>query len=119
MNYVATYPQKSSKFLNLPNVCKVTKSRNNDFYITRLNSHLCFREPKLFSFSRRQDGLLLHFVEGEVELEAFENNINDLKSSVCDELCFLWAWYAEEKDDNLTDNAKKIKNWLRRNLISD
>jgi len=57
---------------------------------------------------------LYTFEYREIELDCYSLDKDKLEIAIKEQLEFLWSEYAEEKDENLTNSAKILKN----NLLS-
>jgi len=65
-----------------------------------------------------EDGYYIgEFLDGPFELFAVGSDLQSLRDNIKEDILYCCNYYGEEDDDNLTDGAIKIKQWLKDNIF--
>lgn len=91
-----------------------TLSRSNMIFYSKLVSQgkvINFSHPVFFILSETEDGFYAD--NSDLNIHAYGKNELELKEDIIEEIYTQWGLYANELDDELTTDARKLKNNLR------
>lgn len=91
-------------------------SNSQVLYFSELGQSLVMKEVLQVPYVKESGYYLItKSIEGYT-IALAEKSIKDLLESFKEELQEAWQYYALEEDENLTNNAKRVKQWLLDNI---
>lgn len=87
--------------------------------IEKLGEHLYFKKPIDLQYSIDEGYYTSDFCAGGLIIASAEKSLDDMVDDIRSQFCHAWRYYAEECDNNLTEDAKKIKKWFLEKVRSE
>ena len=92
----------------------VSSRKKNSITIEKVSDKLRFKYPRTFEWNKVDDYYDVHIFYPDIEI--MEDKREKLLDALKEEFQYLWDTFAEEEDENLSNNAQKLKKWLHTNL---